>query len=388
METKNGHSVPGLFKSFWMGGFESACHLNTRSERLDMLAATQHDVQAFEDYELVRSVGIRTVRDGIRWPRVETRAGVYDWSTVVPMVEAARESGVQVIWNLLHYGWPSDIDILSGAFVDRFARYAGAAAQVVKDHSDAVPFYVPVNEISFFAWAAGVMGYIQPAAPGRPGEIKRQLVRAAIAAMEAIWQLEPRARFAHVEPVIHVIAPREQPDLAAMAKVQRDAQFEAWDMLAGRRDSDLGGAAKYLDIVGANYYYSNQWEASGAILQWDAEVRDERWLPFHQLLREVYQRYGRPLFVAETSHFGAGRGKWLEEISGEVHLALMRGVPVEGVCLYPIIDRPDWDIPDHWHNSGLWDLRRTEGGHLSRVICEEYGEVLRRSQELLGKTRG
>ena len=31
----------GLFSSFWMAGYESACHINRRGQRLDMIAATR-----------------------------------------------------------------------------------------------------------------------------------------------------------------------------------------------------------------------------------------------------------------------------------------------------------------------------------------------------------
>src|SRR5579884_1188627 len=101
-----GGTKPSLFQSFWLGGFESACQINTMGVRIDMLAATQHDVHAREDYQLVKSVGIRAVRDGVRWPCVELSPGNYDWSSFLPMVRAAEAEGVQVIWNLLHYGWP------------------------------------------------------------------------------------------------------------------------------------------------------------------------------------------------------------------------------------------------------------------------------------------
>ena len=64
-------SDPSLFRSFWQAGFESACQINIRKERIDLLAATQHDVQADEDYARLADFGIRTVREGIRWPLVE-----------------------------------------------------------------------------------------------------------------------------------------------------------------------------------------------------------------------------------------------------------------------------------------------------------------------------
>ena len=80
---------------------------------------------------------------------------------------AAEQHGIQVLWNLLHYGWPPDIDILSGTFVDRFAQFCRAVAHVVKNETDRIPFYVPVNEISFLAWAIGHKGIIQPVIIGR-----------------------------------------------------------------------------------------------------------------------------------------------------------------------------------------------------------------------------
>jgi hypothetical protein len=372
-----------LFDSFWLGGFESACQINTRGVRIDMLAATQHDIMVREDYAMVRAQGIRAVRDGVRWPCVETSPGNYDWSTFLPMVRAAESEGVQVLWNLLHYGWPPDIDILSGAFVDRFAQYSAATARIVKNETSRVPFYVPVNEISFLSWAIGWKGIIQPLALGKSWEIKQQLVRAAIASMNAVREVDPRARFIHVDPVIHVMPPKDRPDLAEQALNQRNGQFEAWDMLCGKMCPELGGQIGYLDIVGVNYYHANQFETPDVRLRWEDDPRDDRFVPFHKLLDEIHQRYGRPLFVAETSHFGEGRGKWIREIAEEAYIARMQGIPLEGVCLYPIIDRPDWEDLNHWHNSGLWDLRPGPDGKLERVPCAEYLAALHESQGLL-----
>ncbi|MCL2648227.1 MAG: hypothetical protein FWD61_14655 [Phycisphaerales bacterium] len=379
---KSGKGKAGTFASFWMGGFESACQVNTKGVRIDMQAATQHDVMAREDYEMMKGQGIRVVRDGAVWPSVERARGVYDWSRFVGMVRAAEAAGVQVIWNLLHYGWPEDIDILSGEFVERFVKFCGAAARIVKEESSRASVYVPVNEISFLAWAMGTKGIIQPVMLGRAMEIKKQLVRASIGAMEAIWEVDGRARFMHVDPIIHVMPPQGRLDMAEQAAGQRRAQFDGWDMLCGRMCPELGGAMKYLDMVGVNYYHSNQFEAPDVRLRWEDEPRDERFVPLWVLLEEVYGRYGRSLVIAETSHFGVGRGKWIREIGQQVIEARRRGVPLEGVCLYPIIDRPDWEDMEQWHNSGLWDLKWV-GGRWERVLCGEYAEALRESQREL-----
>jgi beta-glucosidase/6-phospho-beta-glucosidase/beta-galactosidase len=377
---------PSLFNSFWMGGFEASCHINRSGERVDMIAVTQHDLQAREDYKLLRSFGITSARDAVRWHLVDS-GGRYNFSSFVPMLQAANEQGMQVVWDLCHYGWPDDVNVLSAAFVDRFARFSKAVARVIADSGDAVPFYTPVNELSFLPWAIGHR-VIYPYITGRDTELKRQFVRASIAAVDAVRSVDPRARIVFGDPVVHVVPPRNRPELREGAAVYREAQFEAWDMICGRLHEDLGGSADYLDIVGVNYYFSNQWEHCGERLRWEDSPRDSRMITFSSLLAEVYNRYHKPLFVGETSHYCAGRAQWLGEIAAEVRLARCSGIPVEGLCLYPVIDRPDWDDFNHWHHCGLWDFQRGPDGFLERVLNLEYATELRRVQEIVPSRTG
>jgi UDP-galactopyranose mutase len=376
-----------LFRSFWIAGFESASHINRSGVRIDMVSATQHDRQVDEDYARLAEWGISTVREGARWHLLETSRG-FDFSSLLSTVDAARRHRIQVIWALCHYGWPDDLDIMVPGFVDRFARYCGRVARFLADHTDGIQFYTPVNEISFLAWAAGEKAYIHPYRKDAGWAIKQQLVRATIAGIEAIWAVDRTARIMHTEPLIHVLTPRGRPDLARAAADQRAAQFEAWDMLAGAMEPQLGGHPRYLDIVGVNYYHANQWEHPDQRLRWEDVPRDPRWLPFSSLLAEVYYRYWRPVVVSETSHFGSGRGRWIREVTQEVGRAREAGVGVEGLCIYPIIDRPDWDDPEHWHHSGLWDLVRSEDAKLERVLAADYAQQLRQAQAQLRSRSG
>lgn len=370
-----------------MAGFESACHINTLGQRLDMIASVQHDIEAENDYRMISEFGFRSARDGIRWHLVD-QGSHYDFSSLIPLADAAEKAGIQVIWDVLHYGWPDDLDIFSPQFVDRFAKFARAVARFFADRSDEVPFYAPVNEISFMSWAAS-REHMFPFAYGRDAELKRQLVRAALAACEAIWDVDKRARFVFPEPTIHCVPLPERPEWTEPADIQNESQFEAWDMIAGYKAHDLGGNPKYLDILGSNFYHSNQWECpDGNRIHWHIKPRDPRWVPLHKLLQTIYRRYARPLFIAETSHVGVGRAEWILEIAQEVKLAQQSGVPIEAICLYPILDRHDWDDTYHWHNSGLWDLRLNEDGQYERVINGPYEEGLRAAGDLLGQPIG
>src|SRR5450432_3999092 len=223
--------VSGLFRSFWMAGFECSTHINHAGHRLDMTAGVQHDSQAETDYALLRTEAMQTARDGLRWHLVDHGHGVYDFSSFTPMLRAALKQKIQVLWDLCHYGWPDDLDLFSPAFVDRFAKFSAAVARHVREHTDEVPFYAPVNEISFFSWAAA-RGVMFPYAEGRDTEIKRQLVRAVAASIEAIRDVDPRARFVYPEPTICVVPAAGHPEQRHAAAAYSNSQFEAWDMIA------------------------------------------------------------------------------------------------------------------------------------------------------------
>jgi hypothetical protein len=193
---------PSLFQSFWMGGFESACHITRAGRRLDMLCDTQHDRFVRDDYSLLRSMHISTIRDTVRWHQVEAAPGTYDFASVDPYLDAANDVGIEVIWDLLHYGWPDWLDIYSPQFLERFAAYCSATARHLRRRVAGHRFYTPVNEISFFAWAAGEVGWFHPFSEHRGGDLKRQLVRAWIAGVDALRAEDPDARIVSVEPLI------------------------------------------------------------------------------------------------------------------------------------------------------------------------------------------
>jgi hypothetical protein len=86
------------------------------------------------------------------------------------------------------------------------------------------------------------------------------------------------------------------------------ASVPAWSQSVTER----GGRADYLDIVGLNYYPDNQWFLGGSTI---------------------------PL---GHSCYRPRRG-----LLGEVRAAMAQGVPVEGSCLYPILDYPGFDDDRH-----------------------------------------
>lgn len=328
-----------LLPSFFLGGFECSTQRMCDGRRLDLLRATQHDSAAAQDYRQLAEHGILAARDALRWHLIETSPGVYDWSSFLPQLRAARRTGTTVIWDLLHYGVPDGLDVMGPEFVERFASFAAAAALVVRAETDAGPLWCPVNEVSYFAWAGAQVGYFQPCARERGFELKVQLARAAIRATEELLSVDRRARFVQCEPLINVAADPLRPHERLAAEQHTSSQFQAIDMLTGRLWPQLGGREALLDVVGVNYYPRNQWLHGGGPLEPGHPLHR----PLPDMLVEVYERYGRPLLISETAAVGERRPGWLAYVCDAVRQALAKGVPVLGVCLYPVLDHPAWD---------------------------------------------
>lgn len=379
---------------FWMGGFEGADHVNAAGRRLDMAWASGHVGRLEEDHRRAAQAGLAAVRESVGWRLAESVGGEIDLARVRRIADSARAHGLQVLWTLMHYGLPDGLSLHDDALIPRFARFAAAVARALREHGGAAPrVYTPVHEIGFTAFAAAQSGYFAPPnglPSGHEGSslvcgyaVKRRLARAVLAAIDAIRAVDPQARFLHVEPLLHVVAPPEAPQYAAEAEVVRGWQWQAWDLIAGRLEPQLGGRPDALDLVGVVHSPSSQWELlSEHRLGW--QRRDPRWRPFAELLDAAWQRYGRPLMVAGTGHVGGGRAAWLHDLADQVRRARGRGVPVHGLTLYPLVDRPEWHAPAQWRRSGLWHVA-AQGG--VRVVEQAYRGALARWQDELPQRR-
>ncbi len=363
-------ALEGRVPPFVAGGFECSSHRRADGVRLDLLRATRHDVLARDDYAELAKTGIRVSRDGFRWHLIEREPGLYDWSSVLDLANAAQRADVRVLWDLCHYGWPDHIDVWSDDFAPKFAAFASAAAEMLRSKFGPGQTYCPVNEISYVAWLGGDMGRMNPCATRRGAELKRALVKAAIAATRAIRAVDPQAQFICAEPLIYVAQKGRR-----RAERYHLSQFEALDMLLGRRDPELGGSPDLVDLVGLNFYCDNQWFHKGQTIP----MGHHAYRPLGDLLAEVHRRYDKPMFLAETGAEGRARPYWFYYVVEEVCHAVRQGLPVRGLCLYPILDYPGW-VDERACEVGLFSAPDASG---RRSVYAPLLNEVRRAQEAL-----
>jgi beta-glucosidase/6-phospho-beta-glucosidase/beta-galactosidase len=349
-----------------MGGFECSTHKERSGRRLDLIRSTRHDELALADYQRAIHHGILTVRDGVRWHLIESKPFTYDFSSLESQVAAANGTGIEVIWDYFHYGFPDDLDIFSNEFVDRFVEFSTATTRYLTEALNCPLFVCPVNEISFFSWIAANRGHFAPAVMRRDNELKQQLIRASTEAVRAIRYANPRATIMFTEPAIHVVPRDESAAARRAAESYRRSQFHALDRLEAAATSEF----PMNDVIGLNYYFHNQWRHPSR----RKIGRGHRlYRPLHEILSEFYERYRLPLIIAETGIEDEHRADWFRYVCDEVAIGITSGIPIEGICLYPIVNHPGWADNRHCHN-GLWDYPDENG---DRDLYLPLSEVIR-----------
>lgn len=348
------------FKSFVIAGFECTYAKAEKGKRFDLLAASKHDDYCRIDYRLIKEQGIETAREGFSWSQIDRGNGQYDFSRFLPMLQIAKEEGIEQLWDLNHFDFPDYLDPFTDDFATAYATYAKECVRQLRLFSDRQLFISPLNEPSFFAWMCD-NGLWAPYAKGRGPQFKRQLVKAAIAAMNAIWEVDSTVVFLHPDPYMYR-TPMHKKNLAEnefCEDFNANVRFESWDLLSGKLDPSLGGDPKYVQYIGINYYFYNQ-----QMVGIDEEKRyafrslsltHKRRLSLATIVAQLQDRYGAQVVLTETGSYRKRRVSWWTYILNEVQACLDAGIPILGVCSYPTLDivkGAGFIVPQ----SGLWDF--------------------------------
>lgn len=360
------------FSSYFWAGYECAYALIKKRgggvERLDLLKSTKHDEYCRMDYTLIKNMGIMTVREGFSWNQIDKGNNTYQFDRFESLMRIAQEEGIQQIWNLNHFDFPEYLDPFSDQFIIQFAEYSKRCVDTIRKYQKGTLYINPINEISFFSWIGAEVGGWAPFAKAKGVLFKRQLVKAALAAMDAMWKVDKNIRFIQIDPLMYRKAKKDMQvqQMTYADNFNSTIRFQTFDMLSGRLEPDLGGDPKYLDIIGLNYYFHNQ-EWIYQVRKTNPNLAKSRVIPFlstdrlpvTDLLDTVYERYHRPMIISETGSYGNLRSRWwnriLREIDKEKNI-----LDLHGICIYPAVDRQDWANKKKLTNSGIWDFKNND----------------------------
>lgn len=378
------------------GGIEATVN-RVGDQYLDQTVRTGHHGR-LADLDLIADLGIRTLRYPILWERiVPDDPDCPDWRWTDERLHALRKLGIRPIAGLCHHGsGPRWTGLLDPEFPDHLARFARLVAQ----RYPWLDAYTPVNEPLTTARFAALYGHWHPHAQDERAMVRAVIhqARATQLAMQAIREINPEAKLIQTEDLARVWS---TPPLRYQADYENERRWLSLDMIAGRVDrehplwrhlrwlgltetelSPLGEDPCLPDIVGGNYYLTSErfldhrldrypaWThgGNGRDVYADVEairvIEDDLAGP-ESLLREAWQRYGRPLAITEA-HLGSTaeeQVRWLAAIWRRIGRLRNEGIDVRAVTVWALFGSFDWPAlctrEDGVYESGAFDVRQS-----------------------------
>jgi beta-glucosidase/6-phospho-beta-glucosidase/beta-galactosidase len=393
----------------WLAGIEDT-FITAPSPRtgrtLDEYELTQHYERWASDLDLFAELGLRAVRYGIPWHRVNPAPNVWDFTWSDGPLGRLLELGIQPVVDLVHYGVPSWIEdaFLHPSF-DRFmAEYA---ARIAERYRGRIHTYTPANEPRIAAWYCGKLGWWPPHRRGWRGflSVMLGLCKGIIRSVEAMRTVDPEIVPVHVDATDLYEA--ASSDLEPEAARRQELVFLGLDLISGKLApghalydwavangapaSDLDwfrAHAVDLDLIGINLYPLFS-EKRLVRARGGQRVR----MPYasaaivERLAHLYWNRYRRPLFISETASEGsvARRRAWLEDSVLAVRRVRAQDVPLVGYTWWPLFALVTWAYREgtkpaeaYLRQMGLWNLE--PGAHgLERVrtpLVERFRELV------------
>lgn len=307
-----------------------------------------------KDVAALKKLGVNHYRFGIEWGRVEPKPGVFNEAAIrqyVQMAKKLRAAGIEPVVTLWHFTFPdwlydSKKKARSGFLhPDVEAAWKAYVARMVTALSPHVRTYVPQNEPNGALYIGYFGGHWPPGLLLTPGALKKANNVAVSMFREASGIIRAKRPDAIIMGIYSI--PNWRRNF-----IQDPTQF-VYNMMMHQNWDHLDRVADVTDIIGVNYYYSQDASATRFIFRpvgergsnytqngW--EINPEG---FHSVLTTVYKRYGKPIVVSENGIGTQSEQKkirYFREHVNQMRRAMNDGVDIRGYFPWTLIDNYEW----------------------------------------------
>jgi hypothetical protein len=402
----------------WLTGIEDTfitAPFPRTKRTLDEYELTGHYQDWRADIDRAAALGVRVMRYGIPWHRINPAPQVWDFGWTEDVLDYMLSRGIEPIIDLVHYGVPSWIE---DAFLHpQYERYVEEyALRVAERFRGRIHYFTPLNEPRVTAWYTGRLGWWPPFRHGWQG-----FAKVLLAICRGVVRTE-RALRAVLDDVVcvHVdagdIYESADPALAGDVAHRQEIGFLALDLVSGKVDAchplyewlhALGASSRELDwflsnaidpdIIGVNaspLLCRKVLTRNGGRLRTSMPYASVNTL--EQVMHLYHERYKKPLIITETGSEGSVKRRllWLEESVAAVARLRGAGVPVMGYTWWPLFALVTWayrqgnkPVDFYLKQMGLWDLVSSSGGELARTatpLIDAYRELIARGEAPVG----
>lgn len=366
---------PYFFKTDW-DVFSEEGHIPPRGHE-----ATFSWSHFDKDVAALKKLGVNHYRFGIEWGRVEPKPGVFNEAAIQQYVRMARKlkaAGIEPIVTLWHFTFPDWLydskqknrsNFLHPDVETAWKQYV---TKMVTALAPEVKIYVPQNEPNGDLYIGYFGGHWPPGLLLTPGALKKATKVAVRMFRDAATIIRSKRPDAIIMGIYSIPNWRRNYKQDPTQFVYNMMQHQNWDHLDQVADS--------MDVIGLNYYYSQdasvlrfimrpQGELASNYTQNGWEIDPEG---FYAVLKDVNKRYGKPIVVSENGIGTQSEQKkirYFREHVNQLRRAMNDGVDVRGYFPWTLIDNYEW-AEGYAANFGLTHVDRKN----MRLVIEPSGE--------------
>ncbi len=344
------------------------------------------------DIGALKKLGVTHFRFGIEWARVEPRPGVINEAALrqyVRMARQVRAAGIEPVITLWHFTFPdwlydtkakSRSNFLHPDVQEAWRRHV---TRVVRAMGSDVRVYVPQNEPNGALNLGYIAGHWPPGLLLRPFAYKRALRISADMFRDAAGIIR-RERPGSLVMGIYSIPDWRRSTLA-------DPTALIYNIVQRQNFDHLDMVADTMDIVGVNYYYSQEASLVRFLSRGHGEISSDYtqlgWeidpTGLYNVLRAVHGRYGKPIVISEN---GLGtqseqkRIRYIREHIAQMRRAMTQGVDVRGYFPWTLVDNYEWK--EGWHGQfGLFSFDRASKARILEPTGKWFSAFIREHPE-------
>ncbi len=378
--------TPEYFRTDW-DVFADEGHIPPRGED-----ATFSWTEFDRDVAILNKIGVNHYRFGIEWGRVEPRAGEFNEAAIQQYVGMARKlkaAGIEPIVTLWHFTFPDwlyDSDQknrsnflnpdVEPAWREYVTRMVTALAPYVRT-------YVPQNEPNGDLYIGYFGGHWPPGLLLTPGALK-EATKVAVAmyreAAEIIRDIRPDAIVMGIYSI-----PNWRRNF------RQDPTAFVYNMMQRQNFDHLDQVADVTDVIGVNYYYSQDASVTRFIRRPEGELASNYtqngWEidpeGLYAVLKQVDARYGKPIVITENGIGTQSEQKkirYFREHVNQMRRAMNDGVDVRGYMPWTLIDNYEW-AEGYAANFGLTSLNRETRELTLEPAGQWYKEFISKNPE-------
>ncbi len=306
-----------------------------------------------KDLAALRKLGVNHFRFGVEWARIEPRKGVINEAALgqyAGMARKCREAGIEPLITLWHFTFPDWLcpkDKTKANFLNPDVRTAWQAhvRRVVKATKGDVRIYIPQNEPNGALQLGWLAAHWPPGLLMRPGSYKKAMRVSADMFRDAagiVREERPDALIMGIYSLPHWNKARFLDPTRSVYNLMQHQNFDQLDMVADT-----------CDLIGVNYYYSQQASAIRFIFRPSGEHNSGYtqlgWeiVPtgLYHILKDIDGRYHKPIVISENgigTQSGQKSIRYFREHIAQMRRAINEGVDVRGYFPWTLVDNYEW----------------------------------------------